>query len=615
MAGLPLYAIANAGFDDAYFVKTAANILAGKWFGPYDHMTLIKGPLFPLWLAINWLLGLPLLLHQSILFAGSGLLLLGALEERLRAKWAGVAIYAFYLFNPVGFTLDGLRILRERIYIPWTVLLIALFAWNLRTRDSSVRVRFVWAATLGLALGCYWLIREEGMWVVPGLLAAYSGLFLMKWKTSIQKTLHQEWRYPVTAGLAALLVIQSFSFINWAMYGTRDVVEFKQPEFVSAYSALTRLQTDAGPRLLPLPRSVWPQIAAASPRFREIQPFFDNKWAQTACAFYQISPCDGEIRGSWLMWALREAVHTAGHYRSPDAARTFYSALAQEINAACATEQLLCLPPRNSLTPPFRWSYVGLTAQAFLRSLAIVGRLEGLDIRPANSTGPIQYYMDFMGDLAHSKVMPMSIQRTVLGAIHLRDTGTISLAVTDPGAASNTFINVFETKQFELTTSCLSPECFLEVRANGHLTGRMALSDLQPGREIALSTGVLKISKVFQSDSKTYLPNVTRSTLLLQSLHYIGKAYQILFPLLLILGLIFFGLRIAATIRAGQLSPLFLINATLLLWVGSRLLLLSYMDVTSMPVLTTLYLGPVYPLLLLFAGFAPLDWWNNRQPK
>ena len=54
--------------------------------------------------------------------------------------------------------------------------------------------------------------------------------------------------------------------------------------------------------------------------------------------------------------ALRDAVQQAGHYATAREAERFYKALAQEIDAACDTTQIPCLPPRATLTAPFRWS-------------------------------------------------------------------------------------------------------------------------------------------------------------------------------------------------------------------------------------------------------------------
>src|SRR5210317_1734883 len=66
--------------DDYLFIKLAKNILSGQWFGPYDYYTLIKGPGFPLFLAVVHHLGLPLLFAQQLLYSLFSVLVVVALR-------------------------------------------------------------------------------------------------------------------------------------------------------------------------------------------------------------------------------------------------------------------------------------------------------------------------------------------------------------------------------------------------------------------------------------------------------------------------------------------------------------------------------------------------------
>ena len=53
--------------DDYLFVRLAKSILNGEWLGPYDQLTLVKGPVYPLFLAVAHHTGLPLLFVQQLL--------------------------------------------------------------------------------------------------------------------------------------------------------------------------------------------------------------------------------------------------------------------------------------------------------------------------------------------------------------------------------------------------------------------------------------------------------------------------------------------------------------------------------------------------------------------
>ena len=46
----PVAIYGNAVHDDGWFMQRALLILEGQWFGPYDSMTLVKGPTYPLFI-------------------------------------------------------------------------------------------------------------------------------------------------------------------------------------------------------------------------------------------------------------------------------------------------------------------------------------------------------------------------------------------------------------------------------------------------------------------------------------------------------------------------------------------------------------------------------------
>ena len=50
----------GAGHDDGYFIRMASNIASGQWLGAFDHFTLMKGPGYPVFVAITSLYGLPI---------------------------------------------------------------------------------------------------------------------------------------------------------------------------------------------------------------------------------------------------------------------------------------------------------------------------------------------------------------------------------------------------------------------------------------------------------------------------------------------------------------------------------------------------------------------------
>ena len=63
--------IADMVYDDALFTRSAGQLIQGNWLGPYDMLTLSKGPTYPLFIAGAYELHIPLKLaeHGLHLFA------------------------------------------------------------------------------------------------------------------------------------------------------------------------------------------------------------------------------------------------------------------------------------------------------------------------------------------------------------------------------------------------------------------------------------------------------------------------------------------------------------------------------------------------------------------
>ncbi len=64
-----------------------------------------------------------------------------------------------------------------------------------------------------------------------------------------------------------------------------------------------------------------------------------------------------EIRAGWFIWALREAVSLAGHYRMARKRPATTGASPTKSTPPAKRKKLACLPGRNTLTPPWNPAY------------------------------------------------------------------------------------------------------------------------------------------------------------------------------------------------------------------------------------------------------------------
>lgn len=352
VAGQTVSAIGVAIHDDRLFAVLAEHILNGDWLGPYDQYTLAKGPLYPLFIAGNFWIGLPLILSQQILYAIACLVLTLSLGPWLKRADLKCGFYLILLWNPISFDAGNLsRLMRQNIYTPLAMLTLAGLILYYARRHESLRRQIPPALLGGLSLGCFWLTREESVWLLPAVILLVLGFIV-----ALGHELKQRWRVlMVSSGIAitaAILPSLIVSTINWQHYGWFGTVEFKASEFKAAYGALIRPKV--GPVLdqVPVSRQMRETIYEISPTFAELKPYLEGPVGDHWSDKISYAAEGRQIKGGWFVWALRDAVAKSGHAPDAGSAMRFYQRIADEVNAACDDGRLPARSPRSGFAPP-----------------------------------------------------------------------------------------------------------------------------------------------------------------------------------------------------------------------------------------------------------------------
>ncbi|AOS44954.1 hypothetical protein Verru16b_02023 [Lacunisphaera limnophila] len=408
--GQTVYAIGPAIHDDKLFVGLAGHLLDGNWLGPYNQFTLAKGPMFPLFLALVFWTGLPLLLAQHLLYAGACAAATRALTPWLRSGSIAFLLYSVLLLNPMSYDAGNLsRLMRQNIYAPLALLVFAGLVTLFARRRESWRRQALPAASAGLALGLFWLTREESVWLLPAV-----GLVLFGIATSLGREAITRWR-PLAASLSLLLItallpVLVVCSLNHRYYGWFGTVEFRAPEFNAAYGALTRLQT--GPRIehVTVTRQMRETAYTLSPAFDRVRPFLEGAagahWFDASVA--PIS--ERQIRGGWFMWAMRDAVIQAGLASDAGEALRYYQQVADELNAACDAGRVPALPPRRGFLPPLGHDSIGPLLAGAREYCAYFVLFKGFTARSLDSEGDyaeLKPFRDLVGTrLSHAPRSP-----------------------------------------------------------------------------------------------------------------------------------------------------------------------------------------------------------------
>lgn len=395
-----IFAIGPAIHDDRLFVELAAHLIKGEWLGPYNQFTLAKGPMFPLFIAGTFWIGLPLMLAQQIFYAGACAAVTRALAPWVRPGAAQFSLYTLLLWNPMSFEAGNLgRLMRQNLYTPLGLLVVAGLVQLFARRRESWRRQAGPAALTGLALGCFWLTREESVWLLPAV-----GLLFFGIAASLGRELRAFWRslsVSVTLMiLTALLPILIICSLNLRHYGWFGTVEFHSREFKAAYGALTRLQ--AGPALaqVPVTRQMREQAYEISPAFRRLEPYFEGFVSDNWSEKNLFPAAERQIRGGWFVWAFRDAVSGASIAPDAGSALRYYQLVADEINAACDSGRVAARPPRSGFLPPLRASMARPLAEGALEYGAFFLCFKGFTAHTPDSMGDyaeLKLFRDFLG--------------------------------------------------------------------------------------------------------------------------------------------------------------------------------------------------------------------------
>lgn len=352
-----VYAIGGAAHDDRLFLLLAESIVRGDWLGAYSQMTLAKGSFYSIWIALLYCAAIPLGLGVQLAYAGACALFTQACRPAVRYVAARFAIYALLLWNPMSYEAPTMgRIIRQQIYTPLALVILAALVALYCRRESGLRRQLPWAIGLGLGFGCFWLTREEGVWLVPSIVLLAGAALVGAFRHSGA----QGWtmlKSLVLSALCATLPLLLVSWQNYRHYGWFGTVEVRATEFKDAYGAMVRVQV--GPKLdfVPVTRQAREAMYAVSPTFAKLQPYLEGdigrNWAGGSSAVTNLPEEERQIGGGWLIWALRDAVAAAGYCHSAREALGFYRQMAEEINRACDEGRLSATARRSGFLP--RW--------------------------------------------------------------------------------------------------------------------------------------------------------------------------------------------------------------------------------------------------------------------
>lgn len=339
--------------DDYLFVKLAKHILTGSWLGPYDQFTLVKGPVYPLFIAAAHYTGLPLLVVQHLLYSLLCILAVMALRPLLRSQWLFLVIFFLLLYNPFTYAYPASgRLFRLGLSMPLVLAFFGCMGGLLLRTDSPLKVKLRWSAATGLFFSLLWYTREEGIWLLPSLVLFGVYFLFMDGSFNFKK---QGSRLAILLPIPLFFICftATFSQLNQKYYGAPCINLFKSAEFQSALGGLMNINVVKTRRYIPV--NSYSQKAAyeVSPTFRQLQPFFEEKNNKKR-----------RMPDSFYLWILLDVVRESGNDNTLPESLEFYRKVGSELKEACDTGAIPCLDRKPSIKPVWWPEYFKLVPRA-----------------------------------------------------------------------------------------------------------------------------------------------------------------------------------------------------------------------------------------------------------
>jgi len=345
MSALPYGIMLGAGHDDGWFIRRAMDILHGDWFGPYNQMTLIKGPVYPLFLSLTSVLGVSLQFSTAFCHLITTYLVIYSLSEYLKSFFSKYIVLVLLLISQ--FPLQ--RVIRDEVSLILLLLIISLTV--IVFFNEKARYKNIISAFLGVLIGLMMLTREDGgLTSIPVIMFAII-LSLMKFyaRNNFKKIM-------ISVSILIIFTIAvnvSYKLVNYLKYNSYVGVELLDSDYNDTLSAIYSVRESPIQRHVEVTNDNIDAIYRISPTFRSLESLIrlSAEWRESGCLLDK-STC-GQFGVGYFMWMLRDVMYLKGYYSSPETAKINYRQITAEIRMACEAGKIKCANKYLSKIPAY----------------------------------------------------------------------------------------------------------------------------------------------------------------------------------------------------------------------------------------------------------------------
>lgn len=350
--------------DDLLYLQLAHKIANGHWLGGFYALTMAKSCIFPCYIALSMLSGLPYLVFVDLTICCVCYLGLLALRPHLNRFWA-LLLYSCLIFNPAYFFYQRLVIQDLFATLVLGLLFCLIACWIRRTYEMKGYWPWFVGAGLFFSLVCH--TREEGL----AILSVWAGvcvllLLNMVCRKECRRKIAAHAIYfiltPVCLYFCVDLPIRALNLYRYGIFETclRNNSVYKK--FIgSLFGAGKQLDPEWDVRI-PLRREVLARLYELSPALKRLKPFMDRSpWPQCATDRFpaeilkKTPALISNTKGGFLQWELLDAMSSIGYFRKNNWNETkeFMQQVVSDLKKATDEGKLPGFRIRCSNLPPY----------------------------------------------------------------------------------------------------------------------------------------------------------------------------------------------------------------------------------------------------------------------
>ncbi len=310
----------NSGeqYDDALLARYA---LAGFMKDGKDALLKLRG--YSMFLEFVHQIHIPYPVVLSLIWIALAFYAKYVFKKISKKSWVSWFMYFYVLFFPTAFEyLMGTRLYRNSILIPCYLLLFFLMF------DTLIEMSYGKLLGLGLTLGCTYLVKEDGMWLVAVLLF-YTIVLLIRYvrKEKVLLTI-----CACCIPLSSFFVTkQAYLQVNENIYGVRYLETRTSGEFGEFVNRVYKIQSKNRNYVVWAPKDAIQKAFQASPTLKKNTDLWEN--IQTS-NWVGNDLDTNPIRGDFLTWVLRDALQEANMWTSEKEVNAYFAKVNKELDAA-----------------------------------------------------------------------------------------------------------------------------------------------------------------------------------------------------------------------------------------------------------------------------------------